>query len=126
MRKNSIKKQNRHLLWLLMDFVIARYLLANIRSRASGVEKAERHLELSSIFVASKLICSIDTAKYDNYDEVMKIHDATQKLTGHLDKEIGFDINDDCPENLSDLEFKFFNRFLDIAEEEWKKIEIDL
>ena len=124
MRKNSIKKQNRHLLWMSMEFAIGRYLLANIRSRANGCEKAQRHIEISSIFLASKLLCDIDKAKSGHWDEMMRIHDATQKLTCNLDKEIGFDIDDDCPENLRDLELKFFDRFLELAEEEWKKIDL--
>jgi len=120
MKKYSLKKQNRHLLWMAMEFAIGRYLLSNIHSRANGAEKAERHIEISSIFIASKLLCSIDDAKYKHWDSMMKIHDATIKLTDNLDK-IGFDIYDDCPENLSDLELKFFDRFLDLAEKEWDK-----
>ena len=119
--KNNLKKQNRHLLWMSMEFIIARYLLANIRCRANGIEKAERHIELSTIFIASKRLCDIDKVKSKYWDEMMKIHDATQKLTGHLDKEIGFNINDDCPENLRDLELKFFDRFIELAEEAWEK-----
>jgi len=51
---NNIKLDNRHLLWLLMEFPIHRYLLANTKGRLNGMEKAEKHLALSAIYVAAK------------------------------------------------------------------------
>jgi len=110
-------KQNRHLLWMLMEFSIARYLLANTHGRLDGHEKAERHIELSAIFIASKRLCSIEKAKSDEY--LMLIHDATRKLTDCLDEEIGFPINE-CPDNYDELSRRFFDKFLKLAEEAWK------
>ena len=116
--KTNLKNQNRHLLWMLMEFSIGRYLLSNSYGRLNGFEKAERHIELCAIFIASKLLCSIDSAKSD--ERLMLIHDATQKLTGHMDKEIGFPINE-SPYDYDELASKFFDRFLELAEEFWDR-----
>jgi hypothetical protein len=112
---DNLKQENRHLLWMLMEWPIHRYLLANTKGRLNGVEKAERHLYMSAIFVASKKRCSIDKAK--SYDEWMKVHDATQKLTGHLDTEIGFPIDETDDMDYNKLSRKFFDKFIALAEE---------
>ena len=52
--KTNLANQNRHLLWMLMEFSIHRYLLSNTRGRIDGFEKAEKHIELSAIFIAAK------------------------------------------------------------------------
>ena len=102
-----------------MNFAIRRYLLANTYGRLDGYEKAEQHLKLSSIFIVSKMLCSIEKAESD--ENLMRIHDATRKLTDHMDKEIGFPILDKEYDH-DKLARKFFARFIDLAEEEWKKI----
>lgn len=116
--KLNLAKQNRHLLWMLMDHSIYRYLLSNAHGRLNGYEKAEKHIELSAIFIASKLLCSIEEAKHD--DRWILIHDATQELTDNLDREIGFPIHE-SPDNYDELARKFFDRFLKLAEKAWKK-----
>lgn len=111
---------DKHLLWMLMDFSIVRYLIANTKGRLNGLEKSNRHKELSCIFLASKLLCSYEKACND--DRWIKIHDATSTLTDNMDKEIGFDINsEDLDYNY--LSGKFFNRFLYYAEKCWEDIE---
>jgi len=105
-------------MWMLMEHSIVRYLLSKTHGRINGYEKAERHIDLSAIFIASRRLCSIDRARSD--ENLMLIHDATTKLTDHLDTEIGFPLND-VPEDYEDLGRKFFNRFLELAEEAWKK-----
>ena len=117
MKKNELEKQNRHLLWLLMEFPIIRYLLSNTYGRLNGPEKAERHMDLCAIFIASKTFCSIDNASWNEF--FMKIHDATRALTDHMDKEIGFPIYE-RPEDYDESSRKFFNRFLALAEKEWR------
>jgi hypothetical protein len=119
MKKKDIEKQNRHLLWMNMEFPIVRYLLSNTHGRLNGTEKAERHIDLCAIFLASKLFCSIDKARSN--DNWIRIHDATRKLTDNLDGEIGFPIFE-TPEDYEQLALKFFDRFLELAEEEWKRI----
>jgi len=114
----NLKKQNRHLLWMLMEFSIARYLLANTHGRLDGFEKAERHIDLAAIFIASKRFCSIDKAKSD--EKLMLIHDASRELTDHLDTEIGFPIHE-RPDDYDELSRKFFDRFLELAEKAWAK-----
>lgn len=119
MKKEDLKIQNRHLLWLLMDFSIARYLLSNTQGRLNGHEKAEQHLKLSSIFLASKMLCSLNAAEHN--ENLMRIHDATRKLTDYMDKEIGFPISEE-EYDINELSRKFFDRFIELAEEEWRKI----
>jgi len=111
---NAIKLENRHLLWLLMDFPIHRYLLSNTIGRLNGFEKAEQHLALSAIFVAAKKRCDEDQAK--RYPEWMIVHDATQKLTDYLDTEIGFPINETDDIDYEMFARKFFDKFIALAE----------
>ena len=118
MKNSKLEKQNRHLLWLLMEHSIGRYLLSNTYGRINGYEKAERHIELSAIFIASKLLCSLDSAKGD--EKLLKIHDATRELTDNLDSEIRLPL-DDSEYDHNDLARKFFDRFLELAEKEWRK-----
>lgn len=115
--KTNLANQNRHLLWMLMEFSIGRYLLSNTHGRLNGFEKAERHIELCAIFIAAKTFSNIDSAK--SHEDLMLIHDATQKLTGNLDKEIGFPI-DEQPEDYDELARNFFNKFINLAEDAWK------
>ena len=96
-----------------------RYLLSKTPGRLNGYDKAEQHLNLSAIFLASKLFCSIDKARSN--ENLMRIHEATTKLTDHMDKEIGFSTSEEEYDYYG-LSRKFFDRFIELAEEEWKKI----
>ena len=118
MNKKELEKQNKHLLWLLMEFPIVRYLLSNTHGRFNGSEKAEQHIALSAIFLAYKKMCSLNKARTD--DDWMKIHDATTELTDHLDREIGFPIYD-RPDDYDELARKFFDRFIELAEKSLKQ-----
>ena len=102
-----------------MEHSIGRYLLSNSAGRWNGYEKAEMHIELSAIFLSSKILCSIDMAKRSDY--LMKIHDATRPLTDCLDVEIGFPI-DEPPEDYDEFERKFFARFIELAEKEFDRL----
>lgn len=122
MKRISLAKQNRHLLWMAMDFPIVRYLLANTHGRANGAEKAERHIELTCIYLASKMLCpSVEKVKSLHWDLMMKIHNATQVLTNNLDREIGFPIYD-TPDDYDALALKFFDKFILYAEAEFKRL----
>jgi len=113
--EKRFKRKNLHLLWMLMEFPIIRYLLSNTRGRLNGMEKAEQHINLCAIFIASYKQCSIDKARTD--EDWIKIHEATQKLTGYLDTEIGFPVNEEsCEIDYDKLAKKFFKRFIALAE----------
>ena len=121
MTKIELERENKHLLWMLMEFTIHRYLMANEAGRENECQKAENHLELSRRFIASKRFCTAEKA--DRYwEEVMKIHDATSALTAYMDTEIGFPVSERI-DDWDGLSWKFFNRFIELAEEEWKQIE---
>jgi hypothetical protein len=113
--RNNLKRENRHLLWMLMEHSIHRYLLSNTKGRLNGFEKAEQHLAMSAIFVAAKKRCEVDQAK--RHKEWMIVHDATQKLTGYLDTEIGFPIDETDEIYYDKLSRKFFDKFIALAEE---------
>lgn len=117
-----LSKENRNLLWLLMEFPIHRYLIANTAGREDGYEKATQHLKLSKIFVASKTgVNDVDEA---DWDLTKRIHNATDALTSYLDTVIGFPIKE-VPDDYSHFKHKFFDKFLELAEEEWDKIRVD-
>lgn len=105
----------KHLLWMQTEWIIDRYILACGRS---GCERAERHIELSTIFVAYKKMISTDNVKRHWWEQMMKIHDATQDFTGRLDEEIGLNIHDEYIDT-DKYSRKFFDIFFDIAEKTW-------
>ena len=121
MNKNiENEKRLKHALWLLMDFVIHRYLMSNTKGRENGCAKAERHLELSKIYIASRLFISMDKAER-HWTKVMKIHDATSVMTSRLNTSINFPIDDECPD-YDKYSYKFFTKFIELADEEWEKV----
>lgn len=74
-------------------FAIARYLMANSEGRLDGFEKAQRHIELCKFYVAVARGCSDpDEAAIEYTEDLEKVHEATQELTGYLDERIGFPI----------------------------------
>jgi len=102
---------------MLMEFPIIRLILAS--ERWNGTEKAERHLELSTKYVASKMLISEDAVKSDHWDTMILIHDATCQLSATLEKlgmkrEEWYDIDK--------VSEKFFNQFLLIANKEWERV----
>jgi hypothetical protein len=69
---------------LLLDFPAARYLLSVLRK--DGAEKAERHREMILAIMKAK------GANWQNTKQYMRVHDATQPVTDHLDR-IGLDLS---------------------------------
>lgn len=106
-----------HALHLLMDHKVGRYLMSNAEGRWSGAEKALRHEELCTIFVAVEYCIELDDVRgHDEYEEKYKaVHTGTQTLTDNLDKEIGFPLTG-IPD-YDHLEPLFFERFLELAYE---------
>jgi hypothetical protein len=120
-KEKDMTKTEKHLFWLLIEFQIHRYLLAN--TRLNGFEKAEQHIDMSALFVALKLLITSDGARRHHWKKVMAIHDYTQKLTDNLDTEIGFPIGEEVDDiNYEQLSRKFFNKFLLYANECWETL----
>lgn len=118
----------KHLLWLLMEHHIVRYLIANTHGRCDGFEKATHHVQLSYIYVASHKFCEIDVAgRIDSKSNdtkllYMVIHDATQKLTDHMETVIDFPVFDKRPP-YEELVPKFFEEFIRLADIAYAKDE---
>lgn len=115
-----------HLLWLLMKRAIYRYLMVNTEGRLDGSEKADRHVELSYIYVASRRGVSIGSARLEEHGEnynllYSHIHDATRELTDYMDEVIGFPITG--RPDYDDLAPKFFKEFIRLADEAYDKTE---
>lgn len=126
----------KHALYMLMSFPIHRYLMANTTGRLDGAEKADVHLRLSYIYIASQMgIVDPDGATRvmvgaKTHDDgwvqhgtmaYTYIHDATQELTDYMDEVIGFPIDDTRPD-YDTLAPKFFEEFIRLADLEWDKL----
>lgn len=95
------------------DFACHRYLISNSHGRWDGFEKAQSHRELCETFVATFRNVKPDQVSRLWQDDYDAVHEATQKLTGYLDREIGFPL-EEAPD-FDDMIPKFFNRFYEIA-----------
>lgn len=105
----------KHACWLFTQHTIVRYLLANTDGRLNGFEKAQRHMELCSFYVAVVRGVEIDLARRRFEDDYQRVHDVTQQLTSYLDTEIGFPLKG-CPD-YDRLSTAFFDRFHALAME---------
>jgi hypothetical protein len=136
LRMNNEKRIN-HLLWLLMERPIHRYLMSNAEGRLDGAEKAEQHIQMSYIYVASRMGTPIDLAPRIRYNWYAKdgteyeaflykhIHDETaENLTDYMDEVIGFPITGRPDYN--DLAPKFFKEFLRIADKAYEEVKDDI
>ena len=132
----NTEQRLKHALYMLMSFPIHRYLMSNTAGRESGFEKAEQHLHLSYIYVASQMgIVDPDGATrvmvgkktHENgWEEhgtmaYTYIHDATQELTDYMDEVIGFPVDDPRPD-YDTLAPKFFEEFIRLADLEWARL----
>ena len=106
----------KHAFWLLSQFDIHRYLMANTAGRLSGAEKAERHRDICSKFIALAKRIEVDDVLKHHHELHRKIHDHSQALTNHLDREIGFPVGDKFPD-YDRLAKRFSRRFVQLAEE---------
>lgn len=79
---------------LHLDHAMHRYLISNTAGRLDGGEKAQRHIELCTFYVAAvRGVNDLDMVRRGrdgHEDDYQAVHDTTQALTDYLDEEIGF------------------------------------
>lgn len=100
---------------LHLDHAIHRYLMSNAAGRINGAEKATRHIELCTFYVAAvRGIDDLDKVRRNVGEaDYQSVHQATQALTDHLDEVIGFPIKD--RPDYDALAPKFFEHFHELA-----------
>lgn len=100
--------------WLYCQFEIHRYLMCNAHGRHDGAEKAMRHEELCSFYVAAvKGVADTRQVRKLYEGEYRAVHDKTQELTDYLDEMIGFPL--DCRPDYDTLAPLFFEKFHALA-----------
>lgn len=120
------------MLWLMMSRHIRRYLLVNTKGREDGAEKAEHHIQMSYIYVASRMGVSVENAARIQFSSVFSenlyryIHDSTQALTSHMDEVIGFPLEEGVRPDYDTLAPLFFKEFIRIADEAFARVESDI
>lgn len=96
-------------------FIIIRYLMSNTKGRLSGWEKATRHMELCSFYVAAYHgLIQQDDARVECEDIWERVHTKTQELTDFLDEVIGFPMDNEHPD-YNKLALSFFEEFHKLA-----------
>lgn len=116
--------REKNLLRMMARFDVARYLMSNAHGRWDGAEKAQRHINLSNLFVAwwfelpnaeSGARFKVKTGKYsDSFDSIsMIVHNATRPLTDYLDEVIDFPL--ESRPDYDKLSPKFFDKFYELA-----------
>jgi DNA-directed RNA polymerase subunit RPC12/RpoP len=100
---------------LLMDFPISRYLMSCAEGRWDGHEKAMRHIELCTTFLAVLYGGARDEVRREHPGEYEAVHLKTQDLTSYLDEQIGFPIKGQP--DYDELVPKFFEKFIKLARE---------
>lgn len=101
---------------LHLDHAIHRYLMSNAAGRLNGAEKATRHIELCTFYVATvRGVDDLDTVRRSVGGEAdyQAVHRATQALTDHLDEVIGFPL--EGRPDYGALAPKFFEHFHALA-----------
>lgn len=99
--------------WLSLEFAVHRYLMSNAHGRWDGAEKAMRHIELATFYVAAVRGVPRDEVRIEFDDDFKAVHDHTQTLTDNLDEAIGFPLEHDP--DYDALAPKFFERFHALA-----------
>ena len=91
MESMKISRRERFMLFQALEHEIHRYLMSNTYGREDGCEKAERHINISSILVGF-ILCE----KYSNRKHIelmMEVHDyLAEILTDRMDEVIGFPV----------------------------------
>lgn len=102
---------------LSLDHAIRRYLMSNAKGRLDGYEKAQRHIELCTFYVAAVRgvddLAMVRRGSEGHEDDFQAVHDATQALTDHLDEVIGFPL--DSRPDYDALAPLFFEHFHSMA-----------
>lgn len=113
-----MKTDQDHAFWLLAQHNVHRYLMANTAGRLSGYEKHKNHDQMCRKFIALRRHTEVDSVRScdASEEEWQRVHEATQRLTSHMDTEIGFPIEDTRPDydRLAPL---FAEKFLALAHE---------
>lgn len=107
--------------WLHTEPMIARYLMANAEGRWDGAEKAQRHGEMCSFYVA--LVYGIqdpDRAQAEQPEACRAVRRASRALTDNLDQVIGFPLRG--KPDYAVLAPKFFEHFHKMALETLLKL----
>lgn len=100
--------------WLHCQFAIGRYLMSNASGRQNGAEKAIRHEELCSFYVAAvNGVDDLDLVRRYHEQAYQTVHTKTQELTDFLDEMIGFPLN--SQPDYDNLAPKFFEDFHSLA-----------
>lgn len=94
--------------------IIVRYLMSNADGRQDGAEKAHRHQELCSFYVAVvRGLDDLDLVRRKCETDYKAVHSSTQKLTDYLDEAIGFPL--EGGPDYAKLAPLFFERFHGLA-----------
>lgn len=116
----TAEQQARHALWLMTEFYVNRYLMANAHGRRDGAEKAEQHQNLCERFIAVYFCVSRDDVRMEYEAQYQDVHTATQDaLTDRLDEVIGFPL--DSRPDYDTLAPVFFDVFHDTA---WRTLAV--
>lgn len=104
----------RHACWHANSLVIHRYLMSCAEGRWDGAEKAQRHAELCTFYVAAvRGVADSAHVRRHHEGDYQFVHGATQALTDNLDTEIGFPLTG--RPDYDKLAPLFFERFHDLA-----------
>lgn len=94
-------------------FAVNRYLMSNAAGRQCGAEKAQRHTELCSFYVATFFGGDPERVPAMHSEAYRAVHSATQALTDYLDERIGFPLN--SRPDYEQLAPAFFEEFHSLA-----------
>lgn len=124
----SYNLREKHLLWMILEFPITRYIMSNEVGRIDGAERADQHIYISKIishFLSGKGGCYTIRGINDEYPPGWKeIHDRIAiNITDKMDETIGFvidralraDERKRCAKNLFELIWENLDEFLHIV-----------
>ena len=107
----KLTKREKFILFQALEFEIYRYLMSNTFGREDGIEKAERHLNISKILVSFILLKKYNEIKH--FEIMHAVHDfLAEILTDRLDEVIDFPI-DRRIYNYDEYVNDFFNVIID-------------
>jgi hypothetical protein len=95
------------------NFAVNRYLMSCADGREDGAEKALRHQELCTFYVAVVYGCTQNEARLEHEDAYTAVHTETQRLTDYMDEVIGFPLQG--RPDYDSLAPEFFKRFHTLA-----------
>jgi hypothetical protein len=91
--------------------------MSNAEGRQDGAEKAHRHRQLCSFYVALSFEIEEDDVhkEFETLDAYNEIHEKTSELTSFLDEQIGFPLKG--RPDYDKLALLFFNKFHSLSME---------